>query len=196
MSAIYQRLFNGAESTFRIGDVLVEENEKTTENNQYDVLSSTVGGLFRQSDYFNKEVASEDNIGYKILRRNRIVLSPQNLWLGNINFNDEFEIGMVSPSYKIFRIGDIINKVYLAAVLKTKYALYQYAISSEQGASVVRRNLNIEDFLSIRFPLVSKEKQELFAQLIVSVNRKEKLNTKLLDQFTVQKQYLLSQMFI
>ena len=195
-SAINQKLFDGAVSTFRIGDVLIEENLRTKENNQYDVLSSTVGGLCLQSEYFNKEVASEDNSGYKILLKDRIVLSPQNLWLGNINYNELFEIGIVSPSYKIFRISNSINKIYLAEVLRSQYALYQYSISSEQGASVVRRNLNVEDFLNINFPKVSIEKQESFAKLLISVNNKLRNNTTILSQFLIQKRYLLSQMFI
>ena len=88
---------------FKLEDILQEQNEKSTVINQYDILSSTANGLFLQSEYFNKQAASENNIGYKILRRNQLVLSPQNLWMGNININDKYDIGIVSPSYKIFK---------------------------------------------------------------------------------------------
>ncbi|PWX18083.1 restriction endonuclease subunit S, partial [Clostridium perfringens] len=76
--------------------VLSEISEKTKENNQYEVLSSTANGVFKQSEYFNREIASADNTGYKILRLNQIVLSPQNLWLGNINYNNKYDMGIVS----------------------------------------------------------------------------------------------------
>ena len=88
----------------KISEILEEVINKTTENNQYDVISSTKDGLFLQSEYFNRSIASDNNIGYKILKKNQIVLSPQNLWMGNINYNNKYEIGMVSPSYKIFNI--------------------------------------------------------------------------------------------
>lgn len=86
----------------KLVDILVEVNEKTTVSNQYTILSSTAKGLFNQSDYFTRDIASKDNTGYKILRKEQLVFSPQNLWLGNININCDFEVGIVSPSYKIF----------------------------------------------------------------------------------------------
>ncbi|WP_296886994.1 restriction endonuclease subunit S [uncultured Methanobrevibacter sp.] len=89
--------------------LLKEINEKTTENNQHEILSSTKDGIFTQKEYFaDRNVASKDNTGYKILRKNQIVLSPQNLWMGNINVNTEFDIGIVSPSYKIYETTDLI----------------------------------------------------------------------------------------
>ena len=116
-----------------LSDILVERKERTTKINQYEVISSTAKGLFLQSDYFNKEIASEDNVGYKVLYKGDIVLSPQNLWLGNINYNETFEKGMVSPSYKVFSIHSTYNSFYIACLLKTHRALYKYACVSEQG---------------------------------------------------------------
>ncbi|NGY69324.1 restriction endonuclease subunit S, partial [Clostridium perfringens] len=99
--------------------VLSEISEKTKENNQYEVLSSTANGVFKQSEYFNREIASADNTGYKILRLNQIVLSPQNLWLGNINYNNKYDMGIVSPSYKIFNINKNLNEKYISYIIKT-----------------------------------------------------------------------------
>ena len=134
-----------------LGDILIERSERTQTNNQYDVLSSTVKGIFSQREYFSKDIASENNVGYKIIRLHDIVLSPQNLWMGNINYNDKFDIGIVSPSYKIFSIGEGYDKRFVAAMLKTHRALYNYILVSEQGASIVRRNLNMEAFSQLVF---------------------------------------------
>ena len=92
----------------RLRDILIERVEKSRINNQYEVLSSTVSGIYSQREYFNKEIASADNTGYKAIHRGDVVLSPQNLWMGNINYNDRFEIGIVSPSYKVFSIDEKI----------------------------------------------------------------------------------------
>ena len=89
-----------------LGDILLERSERSRTNNQHEVLSSTVKGIFSQREYFSKDIASENNVGYKIIRLHDVVLSPQNLWMGNINYNDRFEIGIVSPSYKVFSIAD------------------------------------------------------------------------------------------
>ena len=52
----------------KIESFLREVCEKTTKNNEYPVLTSSKSGLFLQSDYFNKQVASTDNTGYKIIK--------------------------------------------------------------------------------------------------------------------------------
>lgn len=97
-------LYSDNGTPIRIGDILKERVEKTTVNNQHEILSSTVKGIFSQREYFSKDIASENNAGYKVIRLHDVVLSPQNLWMGNINYNDHFEVGIVSPSYKIFTI--------------------------------------------------------------------------------------------
>jgi len=92
-----------------LGDILLERSERSQTNNQHEVLSSTVKGIFSQREYFSKDIASENNVGYKIIRLHDVVLSPQNLWMGNINYNDRFEIGIVSPSYKVFSMVTTIS---------------------------------------------------------------------------------------
>ncbi len=159
-------------------------------------MSSTVKGVFSQRDYFSKDIASENNIGYKIIRLNDIVLSPQNLWMGNINFNDKYEIGIVSPSYKIFAIKENFNKIYIANLLKTHRALCNYMQVSEQGASIVRRNLNLEAFEQLSFKITDYQEQCRIARILISTQQKIQLETSLLNKYEEQKKFLLSNMFI
>ena len=180
----------------KIGEILEEFTQKTTENNQYDVISSTKDGLFLQKDYFNRSIASEDNSGYKILKKYQIVISPQNLWMGNINYNNKYEIGIVSPSYKVFNINKKFNKDYVSYLLKTNKAIYYYTINSEQGASIVRRNLNIESFYEINFIIPDIVEQEQKGKLINKISSKienEENKYKMLNKF---KKGLLQKMFI
>ena len=97
--------------------------------------------------------------------------------MGNINYNDRFEVGIVSPSYKIFNIAERYDKTFIASMLKTHRALYSYMQVSEQGASVVRRNLNMEAFEQLVFKIPSYEEQ-------CKITYEE------------QKQWLLKQLFI
>ena len=125
-------LVDNSSRSIPLSEILIEFSEKTTKNNQYEVLSSTVSGIFSQKEIFNKEVASSNNIGYKIIHYDDVVLSPQNLWMGNINYNDKYKIGIVSPSYKTYRIAEDYDKKFIAAILKTHRALYNYMLVSEQ----------------------------------------------------------------
>lgn len=179
-----------------LADILIERHEKSERNNQYEVLSSTVSGIYSQRDYFNKDIASSDNTGYKVIRRGDIVLSPQNLWMGNINYNDKFNIGIVSPSYKVFSINPTFDSRFVASLLKSKKALLEYSLVSEQGASIVRRNLNMDGFMEIAFPLPYKEAQILIGDTIAAVNHRIELENNILYGINKQKHYLLKQLFI
>lgn len=180
----------------KLENILIELNEKTIINNQYDVLSSTVKGIFKQSDYFDRTVASENNIGYKIVKRGNIVISPQNLWMGNISYNDKFDMGIVSPSYKIFNISLNYNERYIFEMLTTKKSLYLFKTVSEQGASIVRRNLNYEAFMQLTFNVPSLNKQNNFIEQLSLLQSKLSLENKILSLLEQQKQYLLDKLFI
>ena len=182
--------------SIRIEEILIERSERTKKNNQYEILSSTVNGIFSQRDYFSKDIASDNNVGYKIVHLHDIVLSPQNLWMGNINFNDKFDIGIVSPSYKVFSIADGFDKKYVAALLKTHHALYNYMLVSEQGASTVRRNLNYEAFEQLVFKIPSLNKQQEIGHVISLLKSQLENANLLIKTYNSQKQYLLRQMFI
>ena len=175
---------------------MLERSERSRTNNQHEVLSSTVKGIFSQREYFSKDIASENNVGYKIIRLYDVVLSPQNLWMGNINYNDRFEIGIVSPSYKVFSIADGYDNQFVAAMLKTHRALYSYMMVSEQGASIVRRNLNMEAFSQLVFKIPSLDKQREIGCAISLLKSQLKTANKIIRAYTSQKQYLLCQMFI
>ena len=182
--------------TYSLMDILEESVEYTTVNNQYEVLSSTKQGLLAQSEYFDKQVASENNVGYKVIRRGNVVLSPQNLWLGNINYNDNFEVGIVSPSYKIFRINDGFDKTLVSTIMKLPIMLHKYVLSSEQGASVVRRNLNMDLFYQITVSLPDLKTQQKLGNVIATINNQILLYQAELDTIKKQRkalqQYLLN----
>lgn len=180
----------------RLRDILIERVEKSRINNQYEVLSSTVSGIYSQREYFNKEIASADNTGYKAIHRGDMVLSPQNLWMGNINYNDRFEIGIVSPSYKVFSIDEKFDKGYIAFLLKTRKALWAYSLVSEQGASIVRRNLNYESFLEISFVIPSLKEQQATARRLSAFQQKQTMEEAFLRSLLLQKEFMLKSLFI
>ena len=196
-AAIEDRCFNQFQGeSVRLADILNERNEKSVSNNQYEVLSSTVSGIYSQRNYFNKDIASADNTGYKVIRRGDIVFSPQNLWMGNINYNDRFDIGIVSPSYKVFSINPMFNNSYVASLLKSKKALWEYSLVSEQGASIVRRNLSMEGFMGIAFSVPEREQQNMIGETIATVNQRIEVENSILNGLNRQKLYFLGQLFI
>ena len=189
-------LYESEGASVRLGNILIERSERTKIINQHEVLSSTVKGIFSQREYFSKEIASENNVGYKIIHLHDVVLSPQNLWMGNINYNDKYDIGIVSPSYKIFSIAEDYDKRFVSALLKTHRALYNYMLVSEQGASVVRRNLNMEAFEQLVFKMPPIDKQREVGNAISALQSRLELAVRVKTAYEKQKQWLLTAMFI
>ena len=164
----------------KLGDCIKEIKEKTIKNNQYEVLSVTKDGIFSQEEFFKKQVASENNIGYKIIRRNNLVFSTMNLWMGSLDVLTNYDIGIVSPAYKVFEFNEnLMIPEYGNYFMKSYYMLEQYKNCSEQGASVVRRNLDLKALLKIEINIPTIEEQESIVKLLTKVdyiiNKYEKL---------------------
>lgn len=155
----------------KLGDCIKEINEKTTKNNQYRVLSVTKEGIFSQEEFFKKQIASKNNIGYKIIRKNNLVFSTMNLWMGSLDVLTNYDIGIVSPSYKTFEFNEnLMIPKYGNYFMKSYYMLEQYKNCSEQGASVVRRNLDLKALLNIEINIPSIEEQEKIVKILKNID--------------------------
>lgn len=186
--------FSGFEDEWQrqnFGDYLVEYNEKTVVENQHELLSSTNNGIEPRIG----RVSGESNLGYKVLKKDMIVLSPQNLWLGNINYNSKYDLGIVSPSYKIFNIENV-DKKFISILIRHPYMIYEYGQASVQGASVVRRNLDIDLFNSIQILLPSLEEQSLIGSFFQDLDKAIAKQEEKVNQLKESKQTLLRKMFI
>lgn len=176
----------------KIKKFIKELNEKTTENNQYEILSVTKDGIFKQSEHFNKQIASEDNCGYKVIRRNNLVFSTMNLWMGSLDVLKKYDVGIVSPAYKIFEF----DKQYMIPefgeyFMKSDYMIWTYGMNSEQGASIVRRNLDIDGLLNtlVRVPVI-EEQMEIF-QILSQADKEIELLQQRLESIKLEKKAMM-----
>ena len=121
----------------KLDSFLQEIRDKTTDNDQYPVLTSSKAGLFLQSDYFNKQVASKDNTGYKIIRRGQFTyraMSDTGEFFPNML--ECTDIGIVSPAYPVFEITnpEIVLPEFLKYFFKSDS--FQHAIATfAQGST-------------------------------------------------------------
>jgi Restriction endonuclease S subunits len=139
-------------------------------------------------------VSGTSNLGYKIIDDGDLVLSPQNLWLGNININN-IGTGLVSPSYKTFKFTNI-NSSFLKPQLRTQKMLEEYKNASTQGASVVRRNLEMDSFYQIKITVPNIIEQEKIGLFFKRLDETIALHQSKLDKLKSLKQSLLQKMFI
>ena len=147
----------------QLGSFLSEVNEKTTKNNQYPVLTSSKSGLYLQSNYFNKQVASKDNTGYKIIKRNQFTyraMSDTGEFFPNIL--DCADVGIVSPAYPVFEISDksVIIPEYLKYFFKSNN--FQHSIASfAQGSTRTSVKFNKMKTIIINIPSIETQMETI-----------------------------------
>ncbi|ESK78023.1 restriction endonuclease subunit S [Lactococcus lactis] len=174
----------------KLGDLLKEFSIKSKIEDEHKVLSSTNSGMeFREG-----RVSGTSNLGYKIIKNGDLVLSPQNLWLGNININNIGK-GLVSPSYKTFEFINI-DSSFINPQLRTQKMLEEYKNSSTQGASVVRRNLEIDSFYQIKIFVPTISEQEKIGSFFKQLDDTIALHQRKLDLLKEQKKGFLQKMFV
>lgn len=147
----------------KLGSFLSEVNEKTTKNNQYPVLTSSKSGLYLQSNYFNKQVASKDNTGYKIIKRNQFTyraMSDTGKFFPNML--DCADVGIVSPAYPVFEISDksVIIPEYLKYFFKSNN--FQHSIASfAQGSTRTSVKFNKMKTIIINIPSIETQMETI-----------------------------------
>ena len=98
--------FEGEWEKIPFGSFLKESYERSTVENEDILLSSAITGVYLNSELFGHQRGAS-NIGYKKIKKNMLILSTQNLHLGNANVNLRFEHGLISPAYKVYEIVNI-----------------------------------------------------------------------------------------
>lgn len=172
----------GCRIKIRIGEFINEVSEKTNINNKYDVFSVTKTGIYLQKEQFNKKIASEDNTGYKVVRKGNLVFSTMNLWMGSLDVLEKYDIGIVSPAYKVFEFKkDKMLPEFGKYFMKSSYMIWLYNVNSEQGASVVRRNLDINSLMNTEVIIPDIAEQIKISKVLKCADKEiDLLNKKLL----------------
>ena len=97
---------------------------------------------------------------------------------------------MVSPSYKVFEIKNC-NKIFISYIIKIPRMLYEYELASKQGASIVRRNLDINLFYLIKINLPPLEEQNKIAEVLSKADEEIELLKRDLEQEKDKKKALM-----
>lgn len=178
----------------RLGDYLIKHNEKSTENNQYPVLTSSRGGIYFQRDYFNGEdVASKNNIGYNVVPNGYFTYRHMSDDLVfKFNINTICSKGIVSTLYPVFTTS--LNKFFLQLKLNEGKEFRDYAIQQKQGGS--RTYMYYSKLESLKLMIPTMDEQTKIANFISAFDEKIVAKKIEMDSLKIWKQGLLQQMFI
>lgn len=122
------------------------------------------------------------------------MFSPMNLWMGSLGFS-EYDVGIVSPAYKIFTINPqygVFN--FLKYFMICPKMINLYAVNSEMGASVVRRNLDLQSLLSSKIVIPDLAEQRAITEILSKADEEIELLNKKLEAFKQEKKALIQKL--
>ncbi len=173
-------------------ECIKEVDDRSTKSNQYPILSVTKNGIVYQADHFNKQIASDNNVGYKIIRRNQLAFSILNLWMGSVDVLNLCDIGIVSPAYKVFEcIENYLIPSFAKYFLRSYNVVLLYNKNSETGASVVRKNLDLAALLNEQLEIPSIEEQNAISKILNTADKEISVLQKDLNQEKQRKKALM-----
>ena len=187
--------FDGEWEKVEFGSLITECLDKTTEEDEDVLLSSAIDGLYLNSELFT-HFRGQSNKGYRKVKKNMLILSAQNLHLGNANVNLRFDHGIVSPAYKIYYIHDC-NPELLSHWIKREETKKFFLDATTSGASVCRKNIVWQDLYrqTLYLPKEAKE-QEMLANYLTNLSSLITLQTQRLEKLKQIKTACLDNMFV
>lgn len=187
--------FEGEWKKVKFGILLKECTDKSTSEDEDILLSSAINGVFLNSELFGHQ-RGRSNIGYRKVRRNMLILSAQNLHLGNANVNLRFEHGLVSPAYKIYDLYNVLPE-FMYHWIKREETKKFFLDATTAGASLCRKNIVWTDLYkqNILLPKSDTEQQSI-ASFFTSLDRQIALHAQRLEKLKQIKAACLDKMFV
>ena len=180
--------------TVKLSEILTEYCDKTSKNNEFPILSSTMSGIYVQSEYFNKQAASEENVRYKKIPYGYCTYRSMSD-TGEFRFNIQktVQMGIVSPAYPVFT-STIYDIDFVAFYLNKSTRLRKQIIEAKEGGT--RFALSFSKLSNLTIPKIAKQQQTKMIEIYHAFLRKEDIERDYLNKLREQKSYLLSKMFI
>ena len=161
---------------------------------KYEVLSVTKEGIVAQKSYFNKDIASEDTSKYIVVERGDLAMSGLNFWMGSCHILTNFDEGIISPAYKVFKVTEHNNIDFIRDFVRSSMFLQALQGCSVIGASIVRRNLDKEMLYEWTFKIPSLKEQTAIAEVLTAADREIELAKEKLERLRRQKRGLMQQL--
>lgn len=186
--------FEGEWEKIPFGSFLKESYERSTVENEDILLSSAITGVYLNSELFGHQRGAS-NIGYKKIKKNMLILSTQNLHLGNANVNLRFEHGLISPAYKVYEIVNI-SPLFLQQWIKMDSTKVFFLNATTAGASLCRKNIVWDDLYKQIVLIPSKNEQVKIGLFFSNLDKQISLQTQRLEKLKQIKAACLDKMFV
>ena len=173
--------------TIQLGKILKLSDEKSITQDQFPVLTSSRSGLFLQSDYFKKIVASKNNLGYKVIRNGQFTyraMSDDGYFKFNRLVNQT--AGIISPAYEVFEVNkSVANASFIDYLLDSELMSSQIYFSAQGGTRLALRFDALAKFI-VKLPPLNEQKK-IAEVLSVIDNLRNQLILKIQSLYFLRK---------
>ena len=181
---------------YEISDKVMEKNVNRAYTET--LTNSAEFGIISQRDFFDKNIANNDNIdGYYIVRHNDFVYNPRISTfapVGPIKRNKLGRSGIMSPLYYVFRTHDI-DQTYLEHFFATAGWHKFMAFNGDSGARSDRFSIKNSVFREMPLPYPSIAEQKKIGKQCDTLDRLITLHQREHDKTVNIKKALLEKMF-
>lgn len=173
-----------------IGEWLEEYREKSTIQNQHEVLTSARQGLIPQSQYYGKSrITGRDNVGFHVIPDKFLTYrSRSDDGLFFFNRNETGKSGIISHFYPIFWFPSGNDDFFLNALNFWRNKFGAYAVGSSQKV------LSLNALRSVKIPIPPEAEQRKIAETLSTWDRAIETTEKLIANSEAQKKALMQQL--
>jgi len=184
---------NAGEWVERLLESFIEEfRDKSTIQDEYEVMTSARSGLVRQREYYdNDRITERDNIGFNVIPPNYITYrSRSDDRQFYFNENNLGITGIVSVYYPVFRVVNGSNRFLIELLSAFSRVVGKYSV----GTSQTVLSLNQLGRIRLPFPPTMKEQQRI-ASCLSSLDALITAETQKLAALKTHKKGLMQQLF-
>jgi type I restriction enzyme S subunit len=173
----------------KLGEVIEEVKERKGRRNISTVLTvSNTEGLVDQTEFFGRNLSSQDTTNYKVVYKGCFVYNPARINVGSIALNDSYEYAIVSPMYCVFRTKECLLPKYLSYWIQLPN--FKHMVINNTAGSV-RESLNFSRLITFDFPLPPLPEQRKIAQILETVDNAIEKTEKIIEKYKRIKQGLM-----
>ena len=177
----------------KFDEAFIERRNKTEKENEDILLSCAINGMFLNSELFG-HFRGTTTIGYLRVKKNDLILSAQNLHLGNANVNLRFEHGIISPAYKVYDLNNC-NPEFVQSWVKRDDTKKFFLAATTEGASQCRKNIEWETLGKQTISMPSLDEQKRIGSFFSQLDNLITLHQRKFEKLTNVKKSMLEKMF-
>ena len=177
------------------GEVFEERQDRNAGLGPDDVVTVGKYAILKQSEHFNRSVASKDQSNYWTISPGDFVYDPMSAYYGALGRYEGAQDGIVSPAYRVIRLMPGVDPEFMVYLLRSHHIRFLLETRSSQGNKEgKRRLLQRDEFSEIEFNLPPIEIQRDIARKLALFHQDVAATERTIEALSRQQQGLMQKL--